>query len=65
MIIDFKDLDTQILTQNALRVQTPQYKPSEYKRPKMCLKMSISPGPTFGILRYFIHYDSYSLTFSF
>ena len=36
-----------------------EYKPPEYeplpecKPPKMCLKMSISPGLIFGILRYF------------
>ena len=30
-----------------------EYKPPEYKPTKMCLKMAISPGLIFGILRYF------------
>ena len=30
----------------------PEYRPSEYKPLKMCLKMAVSPGLIFGILRY-------------
>ena len=29
-----------------------EYKPPKYRLPKMCLKMPISPGLIFGILRY-------------
>ena len=55
MIIDFTSLDTKILTQNALRIKDPpNISLPEYKPPKISLKMAISPGLTFGILRYTI-----------
>ena len=47
MIIDIKVFNTQILTQNV-----PEYKTPECKLTKMCLKMSISSGLIFEILRY-------------
>ena len=37
----------------------PNISPPEYKPPKMCLKMAISPGLIFGILRY-LQYTSIS-----
>ena len=56
-MIDFKVLQTQILTQNALRILAPpNISPLKYKSQNMCLKMSISQGLIFEILLY-LKYD--------
>ena len=46
-------------TKCPLNISPPNISPPKYKPPKKCLRMFMSPGLIFGILRYFQKFSKY------
>ena len=54
---EFWGLDTRTLnTKCPSNISPPHISSPEYEPPKKCLRTSISPGPIFGILRYWVRF---------